>query len=137
MASPNAERLAENVWTRLISRGAMILCAAALPLVVAVGKDYLNTQNNQIASIVNHQVVQDAKIGELSDRLIRIETDRARGMLEYARWQGQLSSKLEDMSKSVNELNNAMAGLKATVESLKERMDTQLRRLGMNDGARP
>lgn len=133
----NAERLAEGVWLRLISRYAML----ATPLLVAIcawlGNNYIAAQNAQFQAIALHQISQDAKISESADRILRIETDRARGITEYARWQGSITGQLEGLSKSAGELSNSMAGLKATVEGLRDRMDTQMRRQSSIERAAP
>lgn len=132
MANDTAEKVAESVWTRLVSRAAMIITPV---IVTAFGAVILNDldirfsqQSDSIAGVkARVDKIESAagtaidKADTISARTAVVESTQTILNADTARSQGQITGKLDEIQTSIADLREKTAAIGATVDVLKQR----------------
>ncbi len=113
-AESAAEKVAENVWFRLLGRGALIL---VVPFLGYVGS---------VAAGVSSKIdAQQDDIAGLKSRVVVLENNTARGREDRVEFQRQTTQILRELQAGQTELTKQIAALSATIEAQQRQIDRE------------
>lgn len=121
--APRADRIAEDVWLKLISRLSM---AGVFPLLALLGwlaAGWLEDQEKAILTVAARVDGVEDVADTLTQRVIVLETNSVRGRAEREAFQSQMISELRDMRATLGLLSNRVAALDATIQAMRDRAD--------------
>lgn len=117
-----AQKIVDSTIMTALARLSMVL---AIPLICALGWLYQNWQEDKLTAIRTQvaqvQVTSDAaakKAGDVSDRLIALETKQARDAEASARFQTEMLNRQDKMQEAIVGLTSSVSALTATVKAL-------------------
>lgn len=125
-ATDTAERIAESVWFRLLSRASMLATPFVFSLTGYLALQWLDGRMDQQVRTTVHATVAPLRAEidgnneltrRLSDRVLTLENNTTRGREDRERFQEQTMRQLEAINTSIGVLNATVAAMQATMEA--------------------
>jgi len=104
-----AEKLAENVWLKLLGRVLMVTVGAIM-LPATIG-------------MWNWAIAMNVSVSELQTRVVILENNTARGREDRVQFQDETAQQLREIMELIGDQNTAIATLTATIAGQQKQID--------------
>lgn len=116
--SEPARRIVDNVLMTAVARVAMALIIPVLAVFVWIYLDGRATMQNEVAEAKTAIATTAAKVDDVNDRLIKVETKQERDTESSRQFEQEMLGRQDKMQQAIIELSNSVSALTATVKAL-------------------